>query len=100
AIDNWGSSSVSVLLGNGSGGFGGATNFPVPSNPHFVVAEDFNLDGNMDLATVSESQNNASVILGNGAGGFGSATNFPVGTYPRAAAVGDFNLDARADIVA
>ena len=71
AVANYNSNNVSVLLGNGSGGFGAATNFPVGLTPVSVAVGDFNRDGNPDLAVANYSSNNVSVLLGNGSGGFG-----------------------------
>jgi hypothetical protein len=100
AVANQDSSSnnVSVLLGNGSGGFGSATNFPVGNRPFSVAVSDFNGDSNLDLAVANFDSNNVSVLLGDGNGGFGAAASFPVGTNPWSVAVGDFNGDGNADL--
>ncbi|MEH2437684.1 MAG: DUF4347 domain-containing protein, partial [Nostoc sp.] len=71
---------VSVLLGNGTGGFATATNFTVGIYPRSVTVGDFNGDGLLDLATANINSSNVSVLLGNGTGGFATATNFTVGT--------------------
>ena len=47
------SNNVSVLLGNGAGGFGPATNFNVGSSPVSMAVGDFNGDGNQDLAVAN-----------------------------------------------
>jgi len=52
-----------VLLGNGTGAFGSATNFGVGSGSAFVTTGDFNGDGKFDLATANYSSNNVSVLL-------------------------------------
>src|SRR6476619_7181719 len=44
---------IGVMLGNGSGGFGAFTTFPVYSNAHDLAADDFNNDGNLDLAVAT-----------------------------------------------
>src|SRR6185503_13495410 len=44
------SETVSVLLGNGSGGFSSPLNFSVGKNPFSIVAGDFNRDTRPDLA--------------------------------------------------
>src|SRR5262245_26302741 len=46
ATANRDSNAVSVLLADGSGGFGATTNFPVGSQPLGVAEGDFNRDGN------------------------------------------------------
>jgi hypothetical protein len=99
AVTNDGSNNVSVLLGNGNGGFGTATNFPADMNPDSVAVGDFNRDGNLDLAIANFGSRNVSVLLGNGNGGFGTATNFQVDLYPLGVAVSDFNRDGSPDLV-
>ncbi|MGH9845544.1 MAG: PxKF domain-containing protein, partial [Blastocatellia bacterium] len=98
ATANFSSNNVSVLLGQGSGGFGAATNFAVGLGPESVAVGDFNLDGKPDLATANASSDNVSVLLGQGSGGFGAATNPGVGDTPVSVAVGDFNLDGKPDL--
>ncbi len=94
---NSNSDNVSVLLGNGLGGFGAAVNFPVGSSPNSVVVGDFNGDLKLDLVSANTRSNNVSVLLGNGLGGF-AATSFSVGTTPSSVAVGDFNGDLKSDL--
>ena len=53
AVANFGSNNVSILLGNGSGGFGGPTNFAVGDNPLSVAVGDFNGDSRPDLAVAN-----------------------------------------------
>ena len=104
ATANVGSNNVTVLLGDGSGGFSAATGSPfaVGTSPRSVVVGDFNGDGVADLAIANNSSDNVTVLLGNGAGGFSAATGivFAVGTAPNYVAVGDFNGDGRTDLVA
>ena len=90
---------VSILLGNGMGSFGAATNFGGVHFPNSIVAGDFNGDGNQDLAVANSSTPNVSILLGDGAGSFSAATNFAVGRPPWGVVVGDFNGDARQDLV-
>lgn len=75
------SNNVSILLGNGSGGFSGPTNFAwqpaVASHPIFLVSADLNGDGNANLVSANEDGSRAvSVLLGNGTGGFGAGSSF------------------------
>lgn len=98
AVANQGSNNVSVLLGDGAGGFGAATNFTVGSTPFSVAVGDFNGDGKQDIVAANEISNNVSVLLGNGAGSFSAATNFNAGANPTAVAVGEFNGDGRPDL--
>jgi hypothetical protein len=89
---------VSILLGNGSGGFGPANNFPAGSGAYAVAVGDFNRDARQDLAVVNQNANNVSVLLGNGMGSFGAAANFGVGSMPSFVAVSDFNGDNKQDL--
>ncbi|WP_251955889.1 DUF4347 domain-containing protein [Nostoc commune] len=92
------SQNVSVLLGDGNGGFAVAKNFRVPSRPTSVTVGDFNGDGKSDLAVTSSYFNNVSILLGNGDGTFNSATQFDVGTNPHSVIVGDFDKDGKSDL--
>ncbi|ACC79090.1 beta strand repeat-containing protein [Nostoc punctiforme] len=92
------SQNISVLLGNGTGGFGSAINFKVPSRPTSVIVGNFNGDGISDLAVTSSYFNNVSILLGNGDGTFNSATQFDVGTNPHSVVIGDFNKDGKSDL--
>ena len=67
---NLGTDNVSVLLGNGTGGFGtrASNRSPCGTGPHAVAVGDFNRDGNPDLAVANYGSNNVSVLLGNGSG--------------------------------
>ncbi len=96
---NGSTASVSVLLNNGSGGFGAATNFAVGASPREMAAGDLNHDGKPDLAVTNSGASSVSILLGDGMGGFGAATNFPVDNSVRAIAAADLNLDGRLDLV-
>jgi FG-GAP-like repeat len=102
AVANSGSNNVTVLLGNGSGGFTAATASPfaVGGGPYSVAVADFNGDGNPDLAVTNSSGNNATVLVGDGSGGFATSIGSPfaAGASPHSAAVGDFNGDGSADL--
>ena len=79
AVANLSSNTVSILLGNGTGSFGTATNFAVGMSPFSVAVGDFNGDTFLDLAVANAASNNVSILLGNGTGSFGTATNFVAG---------------------
>jgi hypothetical protein len=89
---------VSVLLNNGSGGFGAASTFAAGTSPKGIVAADFTGDGKLDLAVVNGTSNNVSLLAGDGSGSFGSATNFAVGSAPIGAVAADFNSDGKMDL--
>ncbi|TAH40308.1 MAG: T9SS type A sorting domain-containing protein [Bacteroidetes bacterium] len=92
-----GYNSVSIRLGNGTGGFTGNTEEGVSSHPYSLAVGDFDRDGKQDFIVSNEGANLIAVRLGNGAGAFGSMPNVPVGTAPAIVALGDFNNDAKLD---
>jgi FG-GAP-like repeat len=98
-------SSVTVLLGNGRGGFTETGNSPffAGSIPNDISINDFNRDGNMDLAFANHEKKYLTVLLGNGKGNFIAAPGspFPVEGIPHThgIATGDFNNDGRLDLV-
>ena len=94
---------VSVLLGDGSGGFSAAAGSPfaVGVNPISVAIGDLNGDGHPDLATADNTDNTVSVLLGDGSGGFSAAAGSPfaVGAAPSSVAIADLNGDGNRDLV-
>ena len=86
AIANEGPNTVTVLLGTGTGGFTTAPGSPFPAGilPLHGGNDDFNNDGNLDLAAWNQVGNSVTVLLGNGAGGLAQAASspFPVGLNP------------------
>ena len=79
AITSETDSSVTILLGNGKGGFTEAQNSPcfAGSNPNDIAINDFNKDGNMDLAFANHEQKYFTVLLGDGKGNFIPAPKSP-----------------------
>ena len=100
--------SVTLLLGDGNGGFALATNSPVVMrigqhpHTHGLAIGDLNGDGKLDLVTVNSDDNDVAVAFGDGRGGFTRAPGSPfaVGKSPYPLALGDLNGDGHLDIVA
>jgi LPXTG-motif cell wall-anchored protein len=95
---------VSVLLGDGTGGFAAAPGSPfaVSGWPYALAVADVNGDGKADIATVDYNPSGVSVLLGDGAGGFSKAGNSPFAQDIDLAglAIGDVNGDGKPDLVA
>ena len=89
---------LSVLLGNGNGTFQARHSFVTGTGPAFVVVQDLNGDGKIDLVAADRTANTVSVLLGNGNGSFQGRQSFVTGTNPNGVAIGDFNGDGVADL--
>jgi hypothetical protein len=93
---------VTVLLGDGKGGFRPMAGSPFRLNgcedTNSVATGDFNGDGRRDIAVACAGTDNVAVLSGMDGGGF-RLSLIPSGKQPRAVAVGDFNADGKDDIV-
>ena len=91
--------SISLLLGLGNGAFESPRTFAAGSNPSFLVAGDFNLDGKPDLAVANTASNTISIFLGDGNGFFVPPIDFVTGSAPEWISVVDLNADGRPDLL-
>lgn len=93
------SGSITILAGNGFGGFCPLATLTGFANSAAIAAADVNGDGIPDL--VNARSGGVDILLGNGAGGFAAASGSPLAAAnARAVAVRDVNADGKADVAA
>lgn len=92
---------ITILINTGSGTFSGANkrNFASEINVMDVAVGDFNEDGNLDIVTCSQTNDNFSLLFGDGAGNLSAPVNFAAGDTPQGIAVGDMNKDNNLDVL-
>jgi len=102
AAANLSDGTVSILLGDGKGGFApqvsvseGLSGFPWP---RAITTGDFNNDGYPDLAVANLMNSSASIFLNNGHGGFTVSSSPTVGSSAEGVVTGDFDGDGRLDL--
>jgi hypothetical protein len=105
AVTNPGSNDVSVLLGDGHGGFPTLLTIPLGDQalwPMAITLGDFTGSGVLDLAVANVNSDNVSILLGNGQGGFTPLSPVPLGDvlgeYQMALVAGDFTGDGVKDL--
>jgi peroxiredoxin len=97
--------SVSVLLGDGKGGFAPSGASPIKAGRHpydAIILSDVNNDGKVDIVTPNLIGNAVMAMLGDGNAGFTRAPGAPfaLGPRPGYVAVADINGDGKVDLVA
>lgn len=98
AVANRESDDISVLLGNGAGGFTLQTLLDTGKAPNSVTVADFSSDGIPDLAITNRGSDTLLIFLGVGDGNFTLSSSHAVGDGPRTSTVADFNGDNIVDI--
>ena len=103
ATANYFGNNISVLLGNGQGGFSSAFGSPfggASPGTFGIVAMDMNRDGITDLVVSNTGTNSLAIFHGNGRGGFTPSPypETPVGADPEFMTTGDFDGDGKPDL--
>lgn len=91
-------STVSLLLGQGTGAFGSPTTTPVGILPRGILAAD--VDGNKltDVLVANSGSNSFTVLLNSGNGTLAVKGSTNAGIGANAVAVGDFDGDGKVDV--
>src|SRR5829696_6101473 len=76
AVANFGFGTVSIYLGDGSGGFGPQQTFPSAFGAQSIAVGDFNNDNKLDLAVADWFNHQVALSLGAGDGTFGVPLRF------------------------
>lgn len=90
---------VTVIHGDGSGGFGAPIDHVVGAWPLELVSADFNADGKPDIAAANRFGDSVSVLLANGTGSLAAPVAYPAGDDPVSIAGTDLNADGKVDLV-
>lgn len=91
---------LTILIGDGTGNFPSTSTETVGNNPSSVVMGDFNLDGKADLATANSGSHNVTILIGDGTGHFTQPTDSPEAApnNPKSVVAGDFDADGRPEL--
>ncbi len=102
AIVNTQTPFISILLGDGHGGFALGSFFNVGKRPYQRLrSADLNGDGKADVVTTNLDGDSVTVLLGDGRGGFREAPGSPFQTAPApwAIDIADVNRDGKPDLI-
>ncbi len=100
-VTNYGTSDLSILLGNSNSYFLPVTFYQLPvANAMGSALGDFNNDNNLDVINRYWNSGVVTVHMGNGAGSFTSTTSYTVPNfyYAMGLRVGDYNNDTNQDV--
>ncbi len=95
---NQGSGTVSVLLGNGSGGFAAAVSYTACTGAHEPALADLDGDSDIDIAVACWGSTTIRVLANNGSGVFTSAATPTSGSAPHSVVALDADGDGDRDL--
>ena len=97
ATANTGDNTVSLLLGDGNGGFLPANTFALGTAVSKIAGGDLDGDGNTDLG-VTDGIKSVAIALGHGDGSFAPASTIIVSDRPSGIAINDLDGDGTLDL--
>lgn len=89
---------VTVLLGDGRGGFKSNHAYPVAQGPTWVEVADLNGDGHLDFVSTNSGAGSLTIYFGDGKGGFMPGNEIQGLRGPASVVAGDFNRDGQLDL--
>ncbi len=98
-VGNPGDASVSLLAGDGAGGFLAPRKILSGIRAADIQAGHIFPGGKWDLAILDRTTHSIDVLRGDGAGNFSIGGTYDAGNFPNGLLVGDFNRDGRGDLV-
>lgn len=97
-ITKAGSASVTVLLGDGNGGFAPGVTYLAGGQPGSVLVADLNGDGKLDVAVTDAVSGSVEILSGNGDGTLGAVSRYSGIANPVALALGNFYGNGKIDL--
>ncbi|NQV26358.1 MAG: FG-GAP repeat protein, partial [Rhodopirellula sp.] len=101
-VSSFGANRIETYFNSGSGSLPATPPVDVGLSPSDLAVADFDLDGNLDVATANQFSDNVTVLFNNGFNGqFDQArtASYPAGSGPTAIEAVDMNVDGLVDLV-
>ena len=94
-----GTDQISVFIGAGAGTFQSAVQYVSGLTPVYLVSDDMNHDGHLDLIVANFDSNNIAILSGKGDGTFEAASYYGAKcNHAAAVAVADFDENGNPDL--